>query len=143
MTKVFVIFDPFLPIFPLNNLKNQNFEKMKKTTPGEITILNMCTIHENHMMYGSWDMECNRQNFLSFKTIFCPFNPNNNTKKRNFEKMKKCLDICHVTQMYQKSWPNDHILNCSWDTRHDRCNFYFSFWDIFISALFPPNNPKK
>ena len=66
MTKVFVIFDPFLPIFPLNNLKNQNFEKMKKTTPGEITILNMCTIHENHMMYGSWDMECNAQNFLSF-----------------------------------------------------------------------------
>ena len=55
--------------------------------------------------------------------------------------MKKCLDICHVTQMYQKSWPNDHILNCSWDTRHDRCNFYFSFWDIFCPV--PPLTTQK
>ena len=55
MTEVFVILDPFSPIDPLNNLKNQNFEKMKKKniqtkTPREIT---MCTIHEYHMMYGS------------------------------------------------------------------------------------------
>ena len=30
MTEVFVILDPFSRIDPLNNLKNQNFEKMKK-----------------------------------------------------------------------------------------------------------------
>ena len=51
MTEVFVILDPFSPI---DNLKNQNFEKMTKDkqtkTPTEIT---MCTTHENHMMYGS------------------------------------------------------------------------------------------
>ena len=28
-----------------------------KKTPRDIIILHMCTIHENHMMYGSWDME--------------------------------------------------------------------------------------
>ena len=54
MTEVFVILDPFSHIDPPNNLKNQNFEKMTKgkqtKTPIEIT---MCTIHENHMTYGS------------------------------------------------------------------------------------------
>ena len=48
----FVILGHFLPIYPTNNLKNQNFEKMKKT-PGDIIILHICTINENHMMYGS------------------------------------------------------------------------------------------
>ena len=54
MTEVFVILDPLSPIDLPNNLKNQNFEKMTKDkhtkTPIEIT---MCSIHENHMMYGS------------------------------------------------------------------------------------------
>ena len=34
-----------------NNLKNQNFEKVKKIA-GDI-ILPMCTINDNHMMYSS------------------------------------------------------------------------------------------
>ena len=54
MTEVFVVLEPFSPIDLPNNLKNQNFEKMTKDkhtkTPIEIT---MCSIHENHMMYGS------------------------------------------------------------------------------------------
>ena len=41
---------PFVP--RPNNLKYQNFEKVKKT-PGNVIILHMCTINENHMMYGS------------------------------------------------------------------------------------------
>ena len=61
-TECFVILDCFMPFKPPNNWKNQNFEK----TPGDIIILYMCTINDNHMMYGSWDMECDRQNFLSF-----------------------------------------------------------------------------
>ena len=63
--KMFCHLDRFLPIYPTHNPKNQNFEKMKKIT-GDIIILHMCTINENHMMYGSWDMECDRQNVLSF-----------------------------------------------------------------------------
>ena len=48
----FVILDHFLPFYPPNNPKNQNFEKMKKP-PGDIIILHRCTINDNHMMYGS------------------------------------------------------------------------------------------
>ena len=32
-TEFFVILDHFLPFYPLNNLKNQNFEKLKKKKP--------------------------------------------------------------------------------------------------------------
>ena len=35
-----------------------------KTTSGDIIILRNCTINEDHMMYSSWDMEYDMQNFL-------------------------------------------------------------------------------
>ena len=41
------------------------------------------------MMYGSRDMEHNRQKFLSFRAIFLPFYHSNNPQNQNFEKMKK------------------------------------------------------
>ena len=50
-----VFFTPFVP----NNPGNQNFEKMKNVLV-EIIILHMCTINENHMMIGFWDMERDR-----------------------------------------------------------------------------------
>ena len=37
---------------PPNNLKNQNFEIMKKN-PADIIILHVCTTNDNHMIYGS------------------------------------------------------------------------------------------
>ena len=40
------------PSLPPNKLENQNFEKIKKM-PVDIIILQICTINENHMMYGS------------------------------------------------------------------------------------------
>ena len=51
-TEFFVILAPFLPFYPPNNPKNQNFEKMKKL-PGVIIILHRCNINDNHMMHGS------------------------------------------------------------------------------------------
>ena len=48
----FVVLGQFLPYYPPKNPENQNFEKMKKTLR-DIINLNMCTINENHMMYGS------------------------------------------------------------------------------------------
>ena len=51
----FVILGHFFPFYHPNKPKNQSIEKMKKT-PGDIFLLQMCTINDNHMMYGSWDM---------------------------------------------------------------------------------------
>ena len=71
-TGLFVIFNCFLPFYCPNNPKNQNFAKMKKLS-GDIIILHRCNINDNNMMYGSWDTNHDRQNFLSFWTILCPF----------------------------------------------------------------------
>ena len=59
----------FLPFYlpPPNNTKNQQFQKMKKK-PGNIIILHMWTKNDNHMIYGSWDIERDGQ-------IFCNFGP--------------------------------------------------------------------
>ena len=50
--KVFVILVHFLAFDPPNNLKNQSFEKMKKT-PEDIIILHLQTTNDDHMVYGS------------------------------------------------------------------------------------------
>ena len=42
--------------------------------------------------------------------------------------------------MYQKSC---HMLYCSWDMVHDRCDCCFSFWAIFCPLIPPPNSLKK
>ena len=87
-TEFFVILDHFLPFYPHNNPKNQNFDKMKKTL-GDIIILHMCTIYENHMIYVSSAMERERHNFFLNLDHVLPFYPPNNPENENFGKMKK------------------------------------------------------
>ena len=94
------MFCPFTP------LTNQNFEKIKKT-PGDIIILHMCAINYNHMMYGSRDIECDGQNFLSFWTIFAHLPPKN-PKNQNFEKMKKMPRDIIILHKCTKN--HDHML---------------------------------
>ena len=102
-TEFFVILEYFLSFYPPNNSKNQNFEKMK-ITPGDIIILHMCTINDNHMMFGSLYLDVrDGQKFLSFWTIFCPFTPVKTWKIKIFEKWKNRLEISsfytNVTKM--------------------------------------------
>ena len=49
---VFVLLPPPPPPAPPNDPKYQNFYKMKNIS-GDIIVLHMCTINEDHMMYGS------------------------------------------------------------------------------------------
>ena len=124
---MFLILDHFLPFYPRNNPENQNFEKMKKT-PGEFIILQMCTINGNHMMYGLWEMECNRKNF------FCHF------ENQNFEKLKK------------KIFGDIIFLNLSLCTINGNLMMYIWFlkygeWQTEFSGYFlpfcPPNSPQN
>ena len=55
----------------------------------DMLILHTCTINENHIMYGSWDMESDRQNY--FGPIFFPFYLFSNQQNYHFEKLKKAL----------------------------------------------------
>ena len=76
-----------------------------KKTPRAIIILHIFTINCNHMMYGSWDKEHDRHNFLSFWTIFCPFTPlwthKIKIKKKRWKKHLKILSFYkHKSQSY-------------------------------------------
>ena len=115
----FVILDCFLPFYPFN-LKNQNFEKMKKK-PGGIIILHISNTNENNMVYGSWDIEHNGQNFLSFWIILCTFIPLTFQTPGDIIILHKCTKNHH------------HMLYCSLDMAHNRFNCYFSFWAIFYT----------
>ena len=122
--RVFVILDHFLTFYIPNNPENQNFEKMKKAI-GDVIILDMRTKNHNHMMYGSWGMKHDRQNFLSFWAIFCPFT-SIRTRKSKFWKNEKKI-------------PEDIIIYyfiLPGDMARDGCNFYFSFWAIFFTKCY-------
>ena len=63
----------------------------------------MCTINQDHMMYGFWDMKFNRQNFFAILGNFLPFCPNT-LKNKKIKNLKKPWRYHHFTQVYQKSW---------------------------------------
>ena len=127
-----VIFCQLTPI----KMPKSKFWKMKNFA-GDTIILPMCTKNHNHLMYSSWDMEWDRENFLSFWTIFCSLPPKN-LKNWNFEKMKKNPgDI-----IFHKCTKNqNHMLYFSWDMACGGCNYYFSFWAIFCP--FTPLTAQK
>ena len=90
--RIFCHLDCFLPFYPHNNPKNQHFEKLKRLS-GVIIILHMCTINDIHMMYGVWDINCDKQNFSSFWTVFCRFNLLTTWKIKILKNWKKHLEI--------------------------------------------------
>ena len=89
---LFLILGYFFPFYPPNRSKNYNFEKMKKT-PGEVIVLHTCKKNYDKMMYGSWDMVCNRCNCISFRAIFYPVIPLTAEKIIILRKRRKPLEI--------------------------------------------------
>ena len=85
----------FPPTPSVTTPENKNLKKMKKT-PGYLIILHKCTINDNHTIYGSWDMKCNRI-FFAILGHFLPFYPTNRPKKENIKKMKKNAWKYHFT----------------------------------------------
>ena len=122
--RIFCHFGPFF--FHFTSLKTQKlkiYKKMKKTIQDNI-ILHSCTINDNHMMYGSWNMKHDWQNFLSFWAVF-PLLPPEQPEKSKFWKTEKTPEDIIVLHKCIKN--HDHILYCSLDMAHNRCNYYFSF----------------
>ena len=122
--RIFCHFRLYFALLPTNNPENQNFEKMKKN-PGGIIILNMSTIHENHMMY--------RQNFFSFWTFYMPLPPTN-PENQNFEKIRKTpwkIIILHKCTIY-----DNHKIYGSWDVKCTRQNFFVIFSHFLL--FYPP-----
>ena len=121
--RIFCHYGPFFAQVSLPNGPSKiKFWKNEKKTLKDIIILQRFTINDSHMIYAFSDMERNRQNFLSFWTIFCPFIGG---KKSKFWKTeKRPWRYHHFTQVYQKSWSYAILF------LRQACNGcnYFSFW---------------
>ena len=86
------------------------------------------------MMYGSWDIECDGQNFLSFWTIFCPFTPITTRKIIILKNWKNYLEI----SSFYTSVPKIMII-CSMVPEIWHVIFHFK---LFF-AFYLPNSPKN
>ena len=111
-TDFFVILGHFLPCYCISNLKNWTFEKMKKNLR-DIIILHLCTTNYDHNMYGSWDAEHDRQNFLMLWPFFFFF-PGEN---QDFETMKEVSRNIIISHMCTKNY--DQMMFGPWDMVHD------------------------
>ena len=92
----------FCPFSPLTTWKIKIL-KLKKTT-GDIIILHICTINDNHiwcMVPEIWRV-CVRQNFWSFWTVFYPFTPYGLRKSKFWKNEKTTWTYYHSTQVYHK-----------------------------------------
>ena len=116
--RIFVNLDHFLPFYPPNNPENQKI-------PRDIIILHKFTENDIHMMYGSWDMERGRRNFLPFWTIFCPFTSLTIQKIKNSKKWKKCLEISSFYTSASKTMSMCHTVPEIWHVMD--VIFYFHF----------------
>ena len=106
----------FCPFTPLTTRKIKILKKKKKM-PGDIIILHKCTINDNHVIYGSWDMKHDRQIILG---LFLHFYSTNNLKNQNLKKIKqKSQDIILLHKCTKN---HDHMLYFSWDIMHHGCN---------------------
>ena len=81
----------------------------------------MCTINENHVMYGSWDMEQDGQTIFVILNLFSPVYSPYNLKNHNFEKIKQTARDYIILHMCNRN--ENHVMYDSWDLEHDRVNY--------------------
>ena len=91
------------------------------------------------MMFGSWDMGQDKQNFLSFWNIFCPFTPWKRGKSKFWKnETKNARGHYHFTHVYHK-WKSYNV----WFLRYGaRQTIFFLVLGHFLS-FYPSNNPEK
>ena len=133
-----VILGHFLPFYPPENPKNQVLNN-EKICWRYHHIIHVYPNH-NHMMYGSWDTEQERQNFLSFWIIFFSLSPSPLMilKIKILKKWKKCQEILSF-HTYMCTINEDHMIYGSWNVR---CHRHFCHFGPFF-ALSAPWQPGK
>ena len=74
---IFWHFGPFFLFYANDWPPKLKFGKNVKKVSGDIILLHMCTINEDHMMYSSWDIRHDGQSFWHFGPFDPPSNPKN------------------------------------------------------------------
>ena len=100
MRQFLLILGHFCFFIPLLTPKIKIWKKCKKA-PGQI-LLHMCTISQDHMMYGSWDIKFKRQNFVVILGNFLPFYPPppNTLKNENIKNEKNPESSSKISSFY-------------------------------------------
>ena len=126
----------FCPFTPATTQKIKILKQWKK--PGDTIILNKCTINYNSMMYDSWDMEWDRQNFLSFWTISWPFIAPT-PKIKILKQWKKTLEISSFYSSAPKIMIICYTVHDIWPVTELIFIFHFKT----IACPFKPPNDSK
>ena len=117
-------FFPFhTPSLQLKPEKSE-FRKNKKKLLDTI-VWNKCSKKHNHMRYGSWDTEWDRERFCRFEWFYSLLTPWQPTKSRFWNNEKSIWKCHHFTHVYQY-----HMMYVSWVMECNRNNF-LPFWAIF------------
>ena len=126
----------FCPFTPLTILKSKFWRNEKNAW--RYHHLHLCIANNNHIMYGSWDMERDRQNFFIILDYFLPFHPLT-TQKTKIKKMKK--NPGDIVILHRCAISDNQMMYGSWDMKPDRQNLLSFFFAIFCS--FTPIKPKN
>ena len=86
----FVILDHFLPFYPLWTQKIKIVEKWT------IHLKILSFYNDSYMIYSSWDVKCNRHNFLSFGLFFALLPPLTTRKMKIFKNWNIIILYTHV-----------------------------------------------
>ena len=127
------------PLIP-KNLKNQNFEKMKKR-PGDISILLKFTKHHNHTLYCHWDIACDGCIIVILNFgLFIAVLPPNLSQQSTFKRMKRnSLEILSCCT----SVPKIMMIYAILFLRHGAWRMYLVFLIFRYFLPFYPNSPKN
>ena len=129
----------FLPFYPTIYPKNKIWKKCKNT-PGDIILLHICGINEDHMMYGSCNTRHGKQNFLSFWAIFLHLTHQTTKKINIFKKKKKKKKKIVERLSFYTCVPQMMIIWCmvpeTWNTKYN----FFCHFQLFF---FTPKQPGK
>ena len=126
----------FLPFYPINNPKNQNFEKMKQK-PWRYYLLYTRTKNHDHMLYCSWDMVHDRCNCFHFGLFFCPFTPQQ-PEKSKFWKNEK--NPGYIIILYMCTLNDNHMMYGFWDMKHGVWQTeFFVILNHFLPFYLPKN----
>ena len=95
---------PFFAFYHTNNPEWQNFEKKNEKAPGYIILLKIRTINQDHMMYGFWNIRCNRHEFFCHFGPFPALLPPDNLKIKTLKYEENTWRYYHFTNVYNKWW---------------------------------------
>ena len=96
----------------------------------------MCTINQDHMMYGSWDIKCKGQRLCHYGPFFALW-PSQQPKKSKLKK-KKAWRYYYFTLVYHKWWSYD-----VWFLRYQARQTEFSIILGYFLSFYSPNNPEN